>query len=559
MNQRLRRQAVENGVAYRRRRCAVLMRSPVYLACAGLLLSAVFPLSVRARDNTVARTEAGDVQGVREAGVLIFRGVPYAAPPVGTLRFSAPVAAQHWQGVRDARDFMPACPQVVDRDPTENNNSVMAEDCLGLNVWTPGTDGGRRPVMVFIHGGAFIEGSARNSWCDGGMLARRGNVVVVTLQYRIGALGFLELSQIGGEKFASSGNLGILDQLAVLQWIKKNIAAFGGDPGNVTLFGESAGATSVAILMTMPGARGLFHKVILESNSGTRIGHDLVHATAMAREFMKVAGVESVEQLRSLDWRAVRDAERRFFESAFGDSTFGPTWDGVVIAEPPMKTILSGGAARVPVLLGTNLDEVRYWTEIEELPLQTKPESKLREQVGAFAGPASQGIVDTYLHLNDNYGDAVVQLLTDALWRMAAIRTAEALNEHQPVYMYLFTYRSTAPHARYGAAHAMELPFVFGGIDALDVIAFTGRAPHREALRDQVQNAWLQFARTGMPGTPGAPWPKYELSTRTTMELGPATHVVNDPYAEQRKAWNGVPFDNVKPSGDQATALLSEN
>ena len=520
------------------------------------LLSVGFP---HAQDPHIAATESGAVRGESEAGVLVFRGIPYAAAPSGDRRFSPPSPIPHWTGVREARDFMPACPQVVERDPTENNNSVMSEDCLGLNVWTPATDGARRPVMVFIHGGAFIEGSARNSWYDGAALARRGGVVIVTLQYRLGALGFLELRQAGGEKFSASGNLGILDQIAALQWVKKNIVAFGGDPGNVTLFGESVGATSAAILMTIPAAQGLFHKVILESNSGTRVGHDLAHATEMAQAFMRAAGAKSVADLYRLRWQDLRDAQQRYFESAFGDSTFGPTWDGVVIAEPPMKAILSGRAAKIPVLLGTNLDEVRYWTEIEELPLQLKPRSKLSEQIAAFAGSQAQEIVGTYVRLNPDYGAAVVQLETDALWRMMSIRMAEALCNRQPVYMYLFTYRSTAQYTHYGAAHAMELPFVFGGIDALDAIAFTGRASSRRPLMDRMQTAWLRFARTGRPDEPGpASWPRYDLADRATMELGPAIRVVNDPYPEQRKAWNGIPFDNSKPNGDQATALLSD-
>ncbi len=521
---------------------------------------AILPVLACAHDPRSVVTDTGELRGASEAGVLAFRGIRYAAAPIGELRFRPPAPAPRWQGLKDAIDFMPACPQVVDRDPTENNNSIMSEDCLGLNVWTPATGRGKHPVMVFIHGGAFIEGSARNSWYDGAALARRGDVVVVTLQYRLGALGFLELGQIGGSEYASSGNLGILDQLAALQWVRHNIAAFGGDPGNVTLFGESVGATSATILMTMPAARSLFHRVILESNSGTRVGHDLAHATEMARAYMRVAGAASVAELKRLRWQEMRDAQQRYFESAFGDSTFGPTWDGAVIGEPPMRSILSGQAANIPVLLGTNLDEVRYWTEIEELGLQAKPESKLRDQVVAFAGPAGQGIVDTYLRLNGGYGEAVVQLETDALWRMMAVRTAEALCERQPVYMYLFNYRSTAPHADYGAAHAMELPFVFGGIDALDVIAFTGRAPYRAALMEHMQEAWIRFARTGDPGVPGAgSWPRYELVKRATMELGPAMGVVDDPYAEQRRAWTGVPFDNLRPSGDQATALLSDN
>ncbi len=520
------------------------------------LLSVGFP---QPPDPHIAVTESGVVRGESETGILVFRGISYAAAPTGERRFMPPSPMPRWAGIRDARDFMPACPQVVERDPTENNNSVMSEDCLGLNVWTPGTNSAHRPVMVFIHGGAFIEGSARNSWYDGAALARRGDVVIVTLQYRLGALGFLELGRLGGEKYAASGNLGILDQVAALQWVHKNIAHFGGDPANVTVFGESVGATSAAILMTMPSARGLFHKAILESNSGTRVGHDLEQAAQMAQAYMRAAGAASVADLYRLKWQDLRDAQERYFESAFGDSTFGPTWDGVVIGEPPMKAIQSGAAAKIPVLLGTNLDEVRYWTEIEELPLQLKSRSTLSEQVAAFAGSQAEQIVATYVRLNPDYGAAVLQLETDALWRMMAIRTAEALCERQPVYMYLFTYRSTARHANYGAAHAMELPFVFGGIDALDAIAFTGRAPSRRPLMDHIQAAWLRFARTGKPDEPGTTsWPRYDLADRTTMELGPAVRVVHDPYAEQRKVWNGVPFDNERPNGEQATRLLSE-
>jgi para-nitrobenzyl esterase len=538
----------------------IRLLTPVITVTAGLIATALCPAAAAPRSAHVAYTESGAVRGDSESGVLVFRGIPYAAPPVGELRFRPPAAAAHWTGVRDARDFLPACPQLVERDPTENNNSTMSEDCLSVNVWTPGIEGAERPVMVFIHGGAFIEGSARNSWYDGAALARRGNVVVVTLQYRLGALGFLELKRIGGDDLSASGNLGILDQIAALHWVRRNIAGFGGDPTNVTLFGESVGATSVAILMAIPQARGLFQKAILESNSGARVGHDLRQASEMSDAFMRSAGVSSIGELRSMRWQDVVGAQERYFSSTFGDSTFGPTWDGVVIAEPPMKTILSGHAANVPVLLGTNLDEVRYWTEIEDLPLQKKPRPVLHRQVEAFAGSRVDDIIGEYVRSNPDYGEAVLQLETDVMWRMPAIRMAEALCEHQPVYMYLFTYRSTASNAHYGSAHAMELPFVFGRIDALDSVAYTGRAPYRRRLMDRVQSAWLLFARNADPTITGkARWPRYDPVDRQTMELGATSRVVRDPYPDRRKVWHGIPFDNETPSGAQVTALLSEN
>ncbi len=280
--------------------------------------------------GVTVQTRYGAVRGDTEGDVLVFRGVRYAAPPIGALRFRPAVPPQAWTAVAPALDFAPACPQLVDADPTENNNSVMAEDCLAVNVWTPKVDAHKRPVMVFIHGGAFIDGSARNTWYDGTTLAQRGDVVVVTLQYRLGALGFLDLSEIAGKAYAESGNLGVLDQIAALRWVRDNIASFGGDPHNVTIFGESVGATSVGILLVTPAARGLFQKAILESKSAVRVGNYVPRARELARAFMKIAGASDVEQLRAMSMQQILSAQDKFFSTVFGDSSFGPTWDGVV-------------------------------------------------------------------------------------------------------------------------------------------------------------------------------------------------------------------------------------
>jgi para-nitrobenzyl esterase len=510
--------------------------------------------------GVVVRTSSGPVKGETEGGVLVYRGIPFAEPPTGELRFRPPVPPRAWPEVRPALDFAPACPQSVSADPTENNNTVMAEDCLAVNVWTPSVEGKKRPAMVFIHGGAFIEGSARNSWYDGTALAKRGNVVVITVQYRLGALGFLELSEIAGQEYAQSGNLGILDQLAALQWVRDNASAFGGDAGNVTIFGESVGATSVGILMAIPAARGLFHKAILESNSAVRVGHDRAAARDLAREFLKVSGAKTVGDLQRMSVSQIQAAQEKLFTTVFGDSSFGPTWDGVVIPEPAVKMIVSGQAATVPVLLGTNLDEVRYWSTIENLPLETKPEPLLMRQLTAIVGHSAGRVLDTYRRADSSYGDAVIRLETDLLFRMTAIRIAEAICRRQPTYMYLFTYRSTSPVSNYGSAHSMELPFVFGVIDELEAIAFTGRDPHRQALMQQMQQSWVNFARTGNPGHPGLPaWPKYNLEMRPTMELGIRVRVLNDPQSEQRKAWDGIPFDGVTPTASQVSVFLSDN
>jgi len=505
-------------------------------------------------------TASGPVRGEWEQGVQVFRGIPFAEPPVGALRFRPPVEHKPWRDVRSALDFAPACPQIVTIDPTENNNSVQSENCLAVNVWTPAIDSKRRPVMVFVHGGAFIEGSSRNTGYDGAVLARRGDLVVVTLQYRLGPFGFLELSEIGGPEYCGSGNNGIRDQVAALRWVRKNIASFGGDPDNVTIFGESVGATSVGILLAIPEARGLFAKAILESNSAVRVGKGLSEARELTRQFLRVAHANGLEDLRKLSTSELRAAEQRLFDSVFEDSSFGPTWDGVVLDEPAMKSIQEGHGARIPVLLGTNLDEIRYWATIEDLPLEAKPPALLETQVASIVGDRARALIDTYQRADSEYGEAVIHLETDLLFRMTSIRMAEAICDLQPTYMYLFTYRSTSPLARYESAHAMELPFVFGLIDELESIDFIGRGPDRATLMGRIQQAWIQFARSGDPNHRGLPhWPRYERTRRATMLLGLDSKVLEDPFGAQRRSWDGVPFDGVRPSVAEVAIFLTDN
>ena len=505
--------------------------------------------------GVVVSTTYGPVQGETEEGIFVFRGIRFAEPPTGKLRFRPPVPPKAWTKAKAALDFAPACPQLVEIDPTENNNSVMAEDCLAVNVWTPRADGGKRPVMVFIHGGANIDGSARNTWYDGTTLAERGNLVLVTLQYRLGAWGYLELSEIGGKNFAESGNLGVLDQIAALKWVKENIARFGGDPNNITLFGQSAGGMATARLIGMPQARGLFHKAILESGAGSRGGTTVAQATEVAKAYMKLAGVTSVEELQKLSMVDMREAQRKLFETRFEDSSFGPVLDGIVLKKGSMDAIVDGEGATIPVMLGTVLDEMRYWSTIEDLPLEEKPEHLLRKQVADIVGQRADEVIAAYRRNNQNYGDMVVHITSDLAFRLPSIELAELTSRrHQVTYMYLLTYRSTSTYRKYDSAHTMEIPFVFGVIDDLDVIAFIGRDSHRETLMKQVQQAWMNFARSGNPNHPGLPiWPQYDENTRATMELGIDSHVVNDPLSEERRAWGGY------PTKEHIGAIISEN
>jgi para-nitrobenzyl esterase len=490
----------------------------------------------------------GALEGESLGKVLAFRGIPYAAAPVGNLRFQPPAAPQSWTGVRSALDMGPSCPQLIDEDPTENNDQVMAEDCLSLNVWTPKLDTRKRPVMVWIHGGAFVVGSSRNTYYDGAQLAERGDVVVVSLNYRLGAWGFLSLEGFGG-RYAASANIGLQDQVAALQWVRNNIAKFGGDPEKVTVFGESAGASSVGALLSMPVAKGLFARAILESGVPSKRPVEARERSArLAGEFLKQAGVSTPDGLATKSMRNLLDAQQHIFNDHSDLGTFVPWVDGTVLKEQPFAVVASGRGNRVPILIGTTAEEMRYFSTAEDLGLEQKPKALMMKQLEAAAGPRAQSVFNTYQRLYPNWGDMVVQISSDAIMRFPSIELAEQASAFQPVYMYLFTYRSNSTYKNFGSAHAMELPFVFGLVDRPEVIVFTGRDPRRYALADAVMDRWIAFARTGNPTvTPGPAWKPYDKTERATMELGYEIRSVNNPLAEQRDAWGGT-FPTVEQS-----------
>ncbi|MBM3696321.1 MAG: carboxylesterase/lipase family protein, partial [Actinobacteria bacterium] len=320
-------------------------------------------------DSPVAQTTSGPVVGAVEGGITVFRGIPYAAPPVGASRWLPPAPLEPWSEVRAATQFAPACPQ--DPDPHEMaEGTPTSEDCLYLNTWTQGV-GGAAPVMVFIHGGGFIAGSAQDPWYDGAAFAARG-VVLVTFQYRLGPLGWMDLSSLGPE-YTASGNNGLQDQMAALRWVRENIAAFGGDPANVTVFGESAGAISLSALLGAPAADGLYDRVILESGTAGTVATREWSQRVFER-FVELAGVETPAEVLGLSTDELLDTARRIYDSEFADTAFHPVVDGTILPDFPMRRLASPEGPAVPVVIGTNLDEARYWlyyiAELDRLPVR---------------------------------------------------------------------------------------------------------------------------------------------------------------------------------------------
>lgn len=504
-----------------------------------------------------AETAEGAVAGQSLGKVVAFLGIPYAAPPVGARRFKAPQPPMKWSGTRPALDFGPACPQPLDADPTENSENVMAEDCLSLNIWTPRVDGKKRPVMFWIYGGGFVVGASRNTWYNGAHLSARGDVVVVSFNYRLGAWGFLSLGSFD-KSYAKSANVGLLDQIAALKWVRRNIANFGGDPDNITIFGESAGASSVGNLLGMPAAKGLFAKAIMESGipDGRSAFGGTIQASRTAAEFMRLAGVRTPSELSTRSMADLLKVQDEMFSARHTEvGSFGPTVDGVVLKESPYAVVTQGRGSRVPVLIGTTLQEMRYFATAEDNGIERKPRNLLLTQLQAIVGPRAPEVLDVYQRLYPEWGDAVIQIASDVIERVPSIRLAARLSEYEPVYMYLLTYISNSTYKEFGSSHAMDLPFVFGNVNLPEVIVFTGRDPRRCELANRVMDSWAAFARTGNPTPRSGPvWPTYDATTRATMELGPESHVVDDPLSAQRKVWG-----DANLFGPETWALLFVN
>lgn len=505
--------------------------------------------------GAVVEVFGGRVRGQEGDGVWSFLGIPYAASPAGPGRWRPPRPPEPWSGVRPATAFGPIAPQPpptpgmsVPGDPVE-----QSEDCLSLNVWTPAPDEGRRPVMVWVHGGGFTSGTGASLLYRGAELARCHDVVVVTFNYRLGALGFLGHPGVAVPPAPPEavGNWGLLDQVAVLRWVRRHIAGFGGDPHKVTLFGESAGAMSIAALLAMPAARGLFHRAALQSGPpythsparAAQVGEDLVAELGLAgadrRLLEQVPAEELVAATGRLPERPPPAGELPL--------PFLPVVDGVVLPRPPLDAVAAGHAADVPVLIGTNRDELSFFA-VGNPEWASMDEDRLIRWVQRSApGIDHRPALDTYRRARRRRGEPDdpralwVAMGSDLVFRWPSLRLAAAQHLHQPAtYVYLFTWETPAFGGILGSCHALEIPFVFGGVRDPAIAAFTGGGPEAEALADLMQPAWAAFARSGDPSHPGLDWPAWDVRRRATMVFGSGGRWQEGPLDEELKVWSAA-------------------
>jgi para-nitrobenzyl esterase len=514
-----------------------------------------------ARSSPVVEIASGKLRGANADGVCAFKGVPYGASSGGRNRFMAPQPPQAWVGVRDAFAYVghalqspnrPKCRPELETVLGPADTTPEGEDCLTLNVWTPGLDdGAKRPVMVWLHGGAFAYGSANRTVTDGANLARRGDVVVVSVNHRLNIFGFLHLAEIAGPVWAHSGNAGVLDLVAALRWVRDNIERFGGDPGKVTIFGESGGGGKVSVLLAMPAARGLFHRAIIQSGAAIRVS-TRERANALAEAVVKEVGLGcgEYEQLQTLPAQrllaAIAPASRAVGRTRWpllDRYDFGPVVDGSDLPQHPGAPGAPDIADDIPLTIGGTREESAFFlADDDALWNGTLSEEALRKRIAAVAGAETDDLLAAYRAAmpRASPGDRLIAALTGSNFWVRSVLLAEryAARRRASVYMYSLDWQSPAHGGRLKAHHAMDLPFVFDNADVPDT---TAGAPGARELAARVSATWIAFARNGTPENSGTPpWPRYESQDRATMILDSICRVERDPNRELRLLWSRV-------------------
>jgi para-nitrobenzyl esterase len=528
---------------------------------AGTVLAGSLPRRLLAAAPTgVVETTLGKIRGLREGSVSAFRGIPYGGDTAAR-RFMAPVAAKPWPGVRDCTSFGHRAPQGSTGSGRIPPGADMArigmitaafkqgqvatgnesEDCLVLNVFTPdASPTHKRPVMFWLHGGGFSIGSAGEPVYEGGVLAARGDIVLVTINHRLYAPGYLYLGALHPD-FADSGNAGQLDQVLALRWVRDNIARFGGDPGNVTIFGESGGGHKVSTLLAMPAARGLFHKAIIQSGAGLR-GIERAEAAALADTLLGVLGVTpaDVHKLQTLPVadiiKAAAEAEKQFGP---GKRTLSPVVDGGALPANPFDPAAPAMARDVPIVIGTNKDETTMFSIGDPL-FGTMNADQARERFGTTLRDKGDAAFDFYRQRRPNDPPTywMTSMTTDRGAWSDSIRLAErkAAQGGAPAYMYRLDWETPIFDGMLRSPHGIDTPMIFGHVDEFARILGTGPEPKR--ISGQMMDAWIAFARSGDPSRPGLAWPRYVPDKRDTMIFARQSHVVADPDKAVREYWS---------------------
>jgi para-nitrobenzyl esterase len=506
--------------------------------------------------HAIIDTVAGKLRGTVAAGVLACKGVRYAAPPVGAQRFRPPGPLEPWSDVKDALEFGARSLQFENAFPVAPEirpliagylPEASSEDCLYLNVWAPVSWGpDKLPVMVWLHGGAFTSGCGAQPWTDGANLAAAG-AVVVTVNHRLGALGYLHLEDIAGPEFAGTSMNGMLDIVAALRWVRDNIAAFGGDMANVTLFGQSGGGAKISVLMAMPQARGLFHKAIIQSGPAVRMA-DRDDGSANARTFLQELQLEprDAHRLRSLPAQDLLQAQiailTRASLASFAERRrrgFNPVVGTAALPSGPFEPEAPALSDRVPLMIGTTKDEMTIFYALAPW-FAGLDEAGLRERVRAMAGERGDAVIDAYKRARpgDTPGQLLIAISGDQGVRMPSLLMADRklARRATPVFVYSLECETPVLGGRLGSPHVWDVPLVFNQLAAAPIAA--GFDTRHQALADTLMRSWVAFARNGDPNGAGLPhWPAY-TPERPTMMLDAACHVAADPRGAERLAWS---------------------
>jgi para-nitrobenzyl esterase len=506
----------------------------------------------------VVNLQTGKLRGRLERGIYAFKGIPYGENTTGSARFLPPRKVAPWSGIKDAVDYGPDAPQFGSREQSaalQNNlQRPPDEDCLVLNVWTPALeDGCARPVLFWCHGGGFVSGSGSGALYSGEHLARRGDVVVVTFNHRLGALGFLPLCDVDSSA-PSAMNVGMLDIVLALEWVRDHIAAFGGDPGCVTIFGESGGARKVTTLLAMPMARGLFHRAIIQSGPGVFM-NDRGFARRLAERLLEHLGIarDPLRELQALPVTEIVSAQvelmRKFGREADGVApTFAAVVDGILLPHHPFHPVAPAVSDSVPVMVGYNRTEATLFMGRDPDLLELDA-AGLRRRVEALVRDDAQRVIELYQRANPeaSCSDLLAYIATGKLrYPIDSIKLAErkAVRGSSPVYLYTLTWRTPASRGALRTPHALEIPLVFDNVEASR--RFVGGGEEPSLLADAMSSTWLAFARSGDPNNAKIPsWPAFSLERREQMIFDVPCRIERDFGRAERAAWEPVFYPSI--------------